>query len=664
MSGFIRRFGYVPDNATIMQIEGVVIVDLPPPGSIQGVNTGVVCVAGEFANMQYAVSIDSSGNVTSNPQPVEIFSSLDLLNKVGGWDEYLGAFGATMGSGFVEIRNKLFSRLVCIPVDLVTPAAGTTGAIRIWRQLPTNQSDLIAQPIVPVAPAAVSVSRQFVAGASRCRLASQVTFSSAVAIASGVDGATTTAASAVTQTFTSAGASFVTAGVQVGDALVLGVIGGAGALGTNANTYRVTAVTATTLTVQMLDGSSFVLTTGTAQPYRVHPASTFDSAGSVAHAALATPAGYNVLARPLDATIAAAASLTPSIVPTAGSATSWDPLSGLAGITHPTVALTYDANVHAPNAAANSTIDARYQSAIDALLSDAYPARDINMVVAARKTSTVRAKLKSHVLSAALTGLTRRTQISPAVNQLTLSTVIGDADPGVGANRSDRVDYAWPAVRTSIPEAVGFTIATSDGKTTTDGILDVTADTWLASVESNLSPNLNPAQSQPPVPTVLAPVLAFARGTPNLGLAEYTTLRTYGVCGMRFDRVSGPGFQSGVTTSLVSGEKNIMRRRMADYIQDSLAQRLNQLCKLPMTQDLQDTIVGEISAFLLELQSPNQPSASKITDYAIDSKGGNTPESLALGIFVVLVSVKLTPTADFIVLNTAIGESVEIRQAA
>jgi hypothetical protein len=50
VAGFIRRFGYFPGKEVITQIEGVVIIDLPPPGSIQGTGTGtVVCVA-EYAD--------------------------------------------------------------------------------------------------------------------------------------------------------------------------------------------------------------------------------------------------------------------------------------------------------------------------------------------------------------------------------------------------------------------------------------------------------------------------------------------------------------------------------------------------------------------------------------------------------------------------------------
>jgi len=664
VSGFIRRYQFNPGAEIIKQIEGVVIVDLPPPGSIQGVGTGTTCVVGEYENMQYAVTISDSGVVTTNPQPVEVFSSADMLTKVGGWDEFLGDFGADMGNAFVEIRNKRFSRLICAPVDLLTPSGGSQGTVRLWRQLPTNQSATVAQPITPVVAGQVSAGYEFLGGTDRIRLASTVTFGDAAAYTSGIDGAITAAGAAVTQTFNSATGDFVNEGVEAGDILVLGVIDGAGALGANADTYRVVSVTsATAIVVQKLDGASFNWTTGTAQPWRLHVANTADSAGT-AQVQLSSTAGYNVLARPLDATIPVATALTPSPVPTAPSATVWEPLSGLDGVTHPSTAITYDANVHAPNVTTTSLVNARYQAAIDALVNDVYPARDINIVVSARKSSLIRTKLKSHVLQASALGLTRRAIISPNIDELDLVDVIGTASPGVGATRTDRIDYSWPGVQTFVPEAVGFEIATSDGSTTTDGILDVTGDTWLAAVESNLPPERNPGQATSPVPEVMAPVLSTARGTPNLGLAEYVTLKGAGICAVRFDRTAGPIFQSGVTSSLVSGEETILRRRMADFIQDSVARRVVFLSKQPLTRNLKDTITGEIVAFLDELLSPGNPSAQRIYGYEVDDVSGNTPAMEAQGIFVVIIAVRLTPTADFIVIQTNIGQGVVLSTTA
>jgi hypothetical protein len=663
MSGFIRRYGFFPATEVVTQIEGVIIIDLPQPAAIQGVGTGTVCMIGEFADASYALKVESTGQVVPNPNPVEVFSSQDLLDKGGGFDETLGNFGGEMGNGFVELRNKRFSRLVLAPVDNITvQATRIQGSIRLFRDLPTNKSATDATPIVPVSPASIPAGTEFLSSANRIRTASPVQFADLIHNYNGVDGDVTAVAAAVTQIFTSASGDFVNRGIAAGDILVMGVIGGAGALGANARTYRVVSRTnATTLVVEKMDGTSFAWTTGSAQPWRLYK--TGVNADSKT-GAFSTAGAYNVLGRPLTATVAAGSVITPLVAVSAGTATTWDPKSGLGGAVHPTIALTYDATIHAPNVSASSNMDTRYLAAIDALLNDAYPTRDINIVVSARKTNSIRAAIRQHVALASERGLTRRGIISPAVNQLTLTTVVGDSAPGVGALRTDRLDYAWPGAQTNIPEASGFTIPTSDGLTTTDGILDVTGDTWLASVESNLAPERNPGQAAEPVPTVMAPVVGFARGTPRLAMPEYVALRSAGVVGLRFDRVSGPIFQSGVTTSLESGRKNIFRRRMADFIQDSLADALNPFSKLPASESRNDSVITEIIAFLDELKSPDAPEASRITDYSVDTISGNTPARRALGIFVIIVRVKLTPTDDFIVLQTDIGESVEVSVAA
>lgn len=664
MSGFIRRFGYFPGSEVITQIEGVVIIDTPPPGAVQGTGTGTVVLVGECADASYAVNVTTAGSFTPRCSPVEAFSPQDMLNKMGGFDETIGNFGGAMGNAFVAVRNKRFARLVLAPVDNVTPGAGTGWACRFWRELPTNISATNPAPIVPVTGGVISAGREFRNGSNRARIAKRVVFTDFVAFKTGTDGSVTTAGAAATQVFTSASGDFVNQGVKVGDILVSGVIGTS--LGANANTYRITAFTATTLTVQRLDGVNFAFTTEASLPYRVHVASTADTAGAIAavNVVLSGASGYAVPCRPLDATIAAATTLTPTVAPSAGTATSWDTLSGLTGVTHPTGALTYDANVHAPNAANNATIDARYGLAIDALLSDDYPARDINIGYCARTSSTIRAKGRSHELVASARGLTRRWINSPDLAQQTLQAVSADADPGVGANRDQRLDYAWPGCVNSIPEAVGFTLATSDGKTTADGILDEPTNGWLASVESMLPPERNPGQAAEPVPTVLAPILGFQRGVSNLGLNEYITLRQKGIAALRFDKTVGPIFQSGITTSLLSGEKNIARRRMADFIQDSMSNRLVQFCKLPMTNQLKDGALAELDAFLNELKSPNNPAAQRIDDYQLDDVSGNTPELTASGVYVIIVRVRLLATADFIVLQTEIGEGVTIQQAA
>lgn len=662
MSGFIRRYGSFPGVETITLIEGVIIADIAPPGSINGVASGVVALVGEFADMTYATQVSASGVVTTFAQPVELFSSQDMMNKVGGWDETIGQHGGAGGNGFVALRNKQFARLVAVPVNLCSGGAG-----RAWRDLPTNAGAASAIPVVALLGGSASAGREFRSSSNRVRLGKKAVFTALGHYKNGVDGAMTSAGAAVTQSFTSAGGAFLTAynsgPVPKGAIVVIGQIGGAGALGSNAGTYRVQtiAVSNTALVLEKLDGTSFDWVTGTSAPYRIHPQTDADTGGTNGiNAALADTSGYTLPCRPLDATIAAATTCTPTVVPTAGAAGSWDSLSGLALRSHVSAGFVYAAATQAVNAANDATIDALYATATDALLNDASPSRDVNVLCMARTSATINAKQKSHVLISSQNGVGRMTVISPPLTTVSLATVTGDSTPGVGTNRDERVMYSWPGAVTFVPEAVGFTCTTADGLTVTDGNLDTRGDLWLAAVLSNLAPERNPGQSAPPVNTIMAPILGLQRSCPSLGVQEYISLRAAGVVGLRLDRKAGPIFQSGITTSLTTGLKNINRRRMADFIQDSVAQSIEPLSKLPLTQGLKDTITGEIDAFLNQLKSPSNPSAQRIVDYQVDDKSGNTPDLEARGIFVVIGRVQTLATADFIVFQTEIGEGVKI----
>lgn len=653
MSGFVRRYGSYPSKEQITAIEGIVIIDTPPPGSIEGVQSGVACVVGEFADMTYAVSISATGVVSTAPVPVEVFSAQDMANKVGGWDETLGVFGAEQGSGFLSLRNKKFSRLVIVPVNLTSDKG-----VRLWRDLPTNAAASAASPIVPVQAALVPAGREFKSSTNRARSCKRVVFTDGAAYVSVIDATTVVSGSAVTQIITSATAGFVAAGAKAGDLVVLGVIAGATYLGGNAGTYRIVSVdSATQLTVEKMDGTSFVWLANTAspQPLRLHPAAAGDTGGANI---LSATAGYLIPARPLDATISAATALTPSVVPAAGTATSWDPLSGLTMRTQTGGALTYTAAVQAPNAVNAAAIDALYASAVDALLTDDAPAREVNILWSARKSSTIRTKLKSHVLAASAVGIGRSCVLSPSLVTATTDAVVASTDPGVGGNRDERDDYAWPGLRHFVPEAVGFSLATSDAKTTTDGILDESGDGWLACLMSNLPPERNPGQVQSPVPELMAPVVGFQRGAPALTMNDYIRLKAAGVAGFRRDQSFGFFVQSGITTSLTSGQKNINRRRMADFVEDSVARALLPFNKLPLTNQLKDGAVSEVNAFLEGLLSPNNPAAQRINSYIVDPKSGNTPDLEAAGIFVIIVKVRTLATADFIVLQFEVGEGV------
>lgn len=651
-SGFVRRFASIPSTEVINAIEGVVLVDLAPPAKISGTGTGVAALVGEFADMRYAVSVTTAGVVSTSAQPVEIFSAQDLLAKVGGFDDTLGEFGVSGGNGFCEVRGKFFSRLVCVPVNLCSDRG-----VRVWRDLPTNTSATNATPVVPMQAVSVAAAREFKSGSNRVRLGTRVDFTGAEAYHSGTDGSVTAAgAPAATQSFTAASGAFVAKGAKEGDLLVVGVISAAGAQGANARTYRIAAVTsATVLSVEKMDGTTFDWTTGATLAWRLHKASDADSGKE--HQ-FTEAGGYLIPARPLDATIAGATVLTPTVAPAAGTATTWDPLSGLGAATIPTDGLTYTAGVQAPNAVSASALDVLYQSAIDGLLGEDLPAREVNIAWSARLSTTINAYGKTHVTEANVNGVPRVWVTGPTLTTTSIDTAIGDAAPGVGAQRDERVIYTWPGARAFIREAVNVIIKTADGATTTDGLLDLPGCSWLASALSLLAPERNPGEVTATTKLALDSVKGLQRSVTGLKLSHYVRLKARGVCALRIDRTDGPLFQSGMTSSLTSGETDIARRRFADFVQDSISQRLNRLAKLPLTQALKDTIDSELFGFFNELLSPDNKLRQRIAGFQLNTE--TNPDLEEQNIYLTSHRVRMLGRGDSMVVVSEVGPTVRV----
>lgn len=668
-AGFVRRFSYQPSQEELLAIEGAVIIDTPPPSSISGVGTGVVFVVGEAADCSYACYVDSSGVVQSALQPVEIISGVDLLDKIGGFDSSIGNFGDELGNLWCELRNKRFKRLVVCPVDIVRTTSGSQYAARFWRELPTNASATSAVPFTPVVGGAVAAGADFYNGATHLHIAQKIKFTASTPLCSGTDGTTVVAGGGATTTIVSALVNFVSAGVAEGDIVVAGALS-AGAASQNllcAGTFRVVSVSAgpNTLTIQRMNGTGTFTDgvdwqDGSALAFRVHPASDADTGGE--HQA-SEAAGFNVLIRPLTATLAGPAALTPSVAAAAHTATVWEPLSGLTGYIRAGGDITYEAGIHDTDGAGDAKLNERYRLALEASLADEQPSNEINIVFAARKNTTIRAYLYQHGLTASANGFGRDICIAPELDTSSTTTVIGTANPGVGgsgAQRHERVNYSWPGLLTTVPEAIGYSLPTSDTDVTDDGVLDTGADGWLAAVLSNLNPEENPGQSGEPVTSVMSYVKGYAYCTPKLKMADYILLKQYGVCAPRYDREAGFIFQSGVTTSLTNGEKDINRRRFADFVQDSLARAYNKLAKKLSTTNRLDALRTETEAFCAGLLAEDTPDLQRIKAFSIDDKGGNTKEREAKGIHVIITKIQMLPDLKAIVAQTEVSPDLTV----
>lgn len=328
---------------------------------------------------------------------------------------------------------------------------------------------------------------------------------------------------------------------------------------------------------------------------------------------------------------------------------------------------TAGANSNPLVALTSGEIDTAYENAIDRLLPGEAATDNIGIVVSARQSDAIRTKLREHVADASGEGRGRVTCIRPPIGT-DLTTATGASAPGVGATRSDRVFYAYP----HFEQRISALAELDPNETISSPNILIGADFALASILSNINPEANPGQStQNIVPggllsyiRRLEPGLQTAGQPTKFTLQNYITFRSSGITALRRDAdLAEFVFQSGVTSidpSSFPARRDISRRRMADFIQDSLATIAKRYNKLPRTTERVDSLTGELTDFLVTLQSPNNPAAQRIGPFRIDTTSANNLDLQAAGIFVVITEVQLLGTLDKIVLQTTIGANVDV----
>lgn len=316
-------------------------------------------------------------------------------------------------------------------------------------------------------------------------------------------------------------------------------------------------------------------------------------------------------------------------------------------------------------ALSEAAIDAKYLTALTATLNPSSVAAIANLIWSARQSNAVRGGLRANANDASASGLYgRMAAIRPPLGTSRAMAKSSAAQPGVGAYRSQRVIYCYPGVQTFVPAIAAKGTAGGDGYTA-DGVIDTGADGFMVSVCSQLPPEENPGQ----LTTFAAGALGVEKNNAdvqNLTINDYIAFRGAGIAAPRVDG-GVMIFQSGVTSvdpAVQPSLRNIARRRMADFIQDSLALRMKAFGKKLNTRTRRALIAGEIRAFMTSLLSPGNAAAQRIDGFTLDVTSGNTPATLALGIFRILLNVRTLSSLDAIVLQTTIGESVDVSEAA
>jgi len=297
--------------------------------------------------------------------------------------------------------------------------------------------------------------------------------------------------------------------------------------------------------------------------------------------------------------------------------------------------------------------DACYKEALDATLNELGACREANYLLIARRSDSTVREGRANAMQATEIGMFGRKFITGDP----LGTTPDGSIVNVQLYRRDRLFYAALGLKVKVPVIAERGAAGGSGFTA-DGVITVRPDGPLTTICATLPPEENPGQQTGLIDDFFA---VDAAGS-SISIDTYKAFRRNGICAPRIDRTAGTIFQSGVTSSLISGEENIARRRMADFIQDSAIGVFLPYCKRLNKESNRSKLLGKWNQFLSGLKSAENAEKSRIFDYSTDDgvNAGNTSATLALGVYYVLTKVKTHPSMDFIVLQTEIGENAII----
>lgn len=209
-----------------------------------------------------------------------------------------------------------------------------------------------------------------------------------------------------------------------------------------------------------------------------------------------------------------------------------------------------------------------------------------------------------------------------------------------------RLIYAYPWVETNI-----------------DGTLTMTSPApWVASIISQTAPNIDPAYVKN---------TQFLSGITSLKLyptrANYISLKDAGICAFEYDADIGFKLKSGVVTQIADSSKVlILRRRMADFLTDSIGFYLKNFQNAPNSAQNRALVKGAISTFVQRLENEGMlPKDSEMTTglaKLIDTESLNTNTTIAAGFFKILYKQRIYSSMRYIVLQAEIGESVVVTE--
>ena len=269
-----------------------------------------------------------------------------------------------------------------------------------------------------------------------------------------------------------------------------------------------------------------------------------------------------------------------------------------------------------------------------------------NVVWADRSTSVVKGYLKAHVLTAP----DKMVIIGPDDDTVLYSTAVTEAADY--RNVEGRIMYAFNPLQISESGIKSWTSPAS----------------WLASIISNTSPHIDPAYAANVVFTQAVLDIKY-----HLSRAKYIALKEAGICAFEQDSDyggSGVKPKSGITTQIVdSGKVQILRRRMADFLTDSIAAFLKAYQNAPNTRASHREQKAAIIGWDDRLINPGGilPSDAEVfggNARLVDVETLNTDSRIAAGFNTILYKRRIFSSQRYIVLQAEIGEAVVVTEVA
>jgi len=209
-----------------------------------------------------------------------------------------------------------------------------------------------------------------------------------------------------------------------------------------------------------------------------------------------------------------------------------------------------------------------------------------------------------------------------------------------------RIIYAYPWVETVI-----------DGVNTM-----VSPASFYASLLSQIAPNIDPSYTLNT--QYLSGITNLKR---QLTRANYIALKEAGISAFEFDQDIGFVVKSGIVTQIANSSKlTVLRRRMADYLTDSMGRFLKNYQGAPNSKEKRREVKGAMLAFDNDqIKSKVLPDDSEVSGgkaRLIDTESLNTNTSIGLGFMKVKYKRRIFSSMRFIVLQAEIGETVIVTE--